>query len=132
MLTVETVSRIRCEHFVKGKRIREISRDLKVSRKVARGLGIRDAPLFDQRTASSLNSRVNFRLSIIYLRFHHDTLTRCPRERALNMPILRQLYPQTGQDLTIWSALVEKDLGALSVDPGDDIPDSRFISRLTF
>ncbi len=29
------------------------------------------------RAVSSLNSRVNFRLSVIYLRFHHDTLTWC-------------------------------------------------------
>src|SRR3984885_2354612 len=36
MLTVETVSRIRREHFVKGKTIREISRDLKVSRNTVR------------------------------------------------------------------------------------------------
>ena len=32
MLTVETASRIQREHFVKGKKIKEISRDLKVSR----------------------------------------------------------------------------------------------------
>jgi DNA-binding CsgD family transcriptional regulator len=32
MLTVETIGRIRREHFIKGKTIREISRDLKVSR----------------------------------------------------------------------------------------------------
>jgi hypothetical protein len=31
MLTVETIGRIRREHFIKGKTIREISRDLKVS-----------------------------------------------------------------------------------------------------
>src|ERR1700676_997070 len=36
MLTVETVSRIGREHFVKGKTIREISRDLKVSRNTVR------------------------------------------------------------------------------------------------
>jgi transposase len=36
MLTVETISRIRREHFVKGKTIREISRDLKVSRNTVR------------------------------------------------------------------------------------------------
>ena len=36
MLTVETVSRIRREHFVKGKTIKEISRDLKVSRNTVR------------------------------------------------------------------------------------------------
>src|SRR6195256_3298312 len=32
MLTVETIGRIRREHFIKGKTIREIARDLKVSR----------------------------------------------------------------------------------------------------
>src|SRR6476659_2747518 len=32
MLTVETVARIRREHFLKGKTIKEIARDLKVSR----------------------------------------------------------------------------------------------------
>ena len=31
MLTVETIGRIRREHFIKGKNIREIARDLKVS-----------------------------------------------------------------------------------------------------
>jgi 4a-hydroxytetrahydrobiopterin dehydratase len=31
MLTVETIGRIRREHFVKGKTIREIARDLKVA-----------------------------------------------------------------------------------------------------
>src|SRR5271155_2620270 len=36
MLTVETIGRIRREHFIKGKTIREISRDLKVSRNTAR------------------------------------------------------------------------------------------------
>src|ERR1700724_3953618 len=36
MLTVETISRIRRGHFVKGKTIKEISRDLKVSRNTVR------------------------------------------------------------------------------------------------
>ena len=36
MLTVETISGIRPEHFIKGKTIREISRDLKVSRNTVR------------------------------------------------------------------------------------------------
>jgi transposase len=36
MLTVETVGRIRREHFTKGKTIREIARDLKVSRNTVR------------------------------------------------------------------------------------------------
>ena len=31
MLTVETIGRIRREHFIKGKTIKEIARDLKVS-----------------------------------------------------------------------------------------------------
>ena len=33
MLVVETIARIRREHFIKGKTIKEIARDLKVSRK---------------------------------------------------------------------------------------------------
>ena len=32
MLVVETIARIRREHFIKGKTIKEIARDLKVSR----------------------------------------------------------------------------------------------------
>jgi hypothetical protein len=36
MLTVETIGRIRREHFLKGKRIKEIVRDLKVSRNTVR------------------------------------------------------------------------------------------------
>src|SRR6266700_2294986 len=36
MLTVETIGRIRREHFLKGKAIREIARDLKVSRNTVR------------------------------------------------------------------------------------------------
>src|SRR5438067_2847074 len=36
MLIVETVARIRREHFIKGKTIKEIARDLKVSRNTVR------------------------------------------------------------------------------------------------
>src|SRR5205807_2751016 len=36
MLTVETIGRIRREHFLKGKTIKEIARDLKVSRNKVR------------------------------------------------------------------------------------------------
>src|SRR5437764_13535195 len=36
MLVVETIGRIRREHFVKGKSIKEIARDLKVSRNTVR------------------------------------------------------------------------------------------------
>ena len=36
MLTVETIGRIRRDHFLKGKTIREIARDLKVSRNTVR------------------------------------------------------------------------------------------------
>jgi AraC-like DNA-binding protein len=36
MLTVETIGRIRREHFLKGKTIKEISRDLRVSRNTVR------------------------------------------------------------------------------------------------
>lgn len=36
MLVVETIARIRREHFTKGKTIKGINRDLRVSRKMAR------------------------------------------------------------------------------------------------
>ena len=36
MLVVETIARIRREHFIKGKTIKEIARDLKVSRHTVR------------------------------------------------------------------------------------------------
>lgn len=36
MLTVETIGRVRREHFLKGKTIKEIARDLKVSRNTVR------------------------------------------------------------------------------------------------
>jgi AraC-like DNA-binding protein len=36
MLTVETIERIRREHFLKGKTIKEIARDLNVSRNTVR------------------------------------------------------------------------------------------------
>ena len=36
MLIVETIARIRREHFIKGKTIKEITRDLKVSRNTVR------------------------------------------------------------------------------------------------
>src|ERR1700752_3550356 len=36
MLGVETIARIRREHFIKGKTIKEIARDLKVSRNTVR------------------------------------------------------------------------------------------------
>jgi predicted transcriptional regulator len=36
MLTVETIGRTRREHFIKGKTIGEIARDLKVSRNTVR------------------------------------------------------------------------------------------------
>src|SRR5438045_9644205 len=36
MLTVETIGRIRREHFLKGKTIRQIARDLRVSRNTVR------------------------------------------------------------------------------------------------
>src|SRR6185503_397840 len=35
-----------------------------------------------RRTASSLNSRVNFRLSMTHLQLHQNTLTRCLRNRV--------------------------------------------------
>jgi hypothetical protein len=46
MLVVQTIGRIRREHFVKGKSIREIVRELKVSRNAVRkgSAAHRDSP----------------------------------------------------------------------------------------
>jgi hypothetical protein len=43
MMTVETIGRIRREHFLKGKTIKEIARDLKVSRSTVRKV-VRSGP----------------------------------------------------------------------------------------
>jgi hypothetical protein len=40
MLVVETIARIRREHFIKGRTIKEIVRDLKVSRNTVRKVGV--------------------------------------------------------------------------------------------
>ena len=45
MLVVETIGRIRREHFVKGKSIKEIVRELKVSRNTVRKV-LRSGALF--------------------------------------------------------------------------------------
>src|ERR687887_385926 len=47
MLTVETIGRIRREHFIKGKTIREIARDLKVSRNTVRKVLRSDETAFE-------------------------------------------------------------------------------------
>jgi DNA-binding transcriptional regulator YhcF (GntR family) len=49
MLTEETIGRIRREHFIKGKTIRETARDLKVSRNTVRKVhvALRAALSFD-------------------------------------------------------------------------------------
>jgi hypothetical protein len=44
MLIVETIARIRREHFIKGKTIKEIARDLKVSRNTVRKV-LRSGPV---------------------------------------------------------------------------------------
>ncbi len=47
MLVVETVGRIRREHLVKGKSIKEIARDLKISRNTVRKVLRSGATSFD-------------------------------------------------------------------------------------
>ena len=51
MLIVETIARIRREHFIKGKTIKEIARDLKVSRNTVRKV------LRSERPPSSTSGR---------------------------------------------------------------------------
>jgi hypothetical protein len=45
----------------------------RVHAQIMRGLRHLHTPLRNQLHASSLNSRVNFRLSMAYLRFHKNT-----------------------------------------------------------
>jgi predicted transcriptional regulator len=52
MLIVETVGRIRREHLVKGKSIKEIARDLKISRNTVRKI------LRSEETSSSYDREV--------------------------------------------------------------------------
>ena len=59
MLTVDTIGRIRREHFRKGKTIKEIARDLRVSRntvrKVLRSGECQSAFKFDPGSASNFD-----------------------------------------------------------------------------
>ena len=47
MLVVETIGRLRREHFVKGKSIKEIDRELKVSRNTVRKVLRSDETCFE-------------------------------------------------------------------------------------
>ena len=51
MLVVETIGRIRREHFVKGKSIKEIVRELKVSRNTVRKVLRSGATIFEYTRA---------------------------------------------------------------------------------
>lgn len=55
MLVVETIVRIRREHFVKGKTINEVVRDLKVSRNTVRKVLRRDQGRRRSSTSASVN-----------------------------------------------------------------------------
>jgi hypothetical protein len=57
MLVVETIGRIRREHFVKGKSIKEIVRDLKISRKALRS----GETAFDQQREAQLRPKLGRR-----------------------------------------------------------------------
>ena len=59
MLVVETIARIRREHFVQGKAIKAIERDLKVSRNTVRKVIRSDATAFsyDRRSQPRPNRR---------------------------------------------------------------------------
>src|SRR6266481_4300950 len=57
MLTVETIGRIRREHFIKGKTIREISRDLKVSRNTVRKVLRSGETSFDAVAAAAVSGQ---------------------------------------------------------------------------
>src|SRR6185295_6713267 len=68
-----------------------------------------------KRTASSLNSRVNFRLSMTHLQLHQNTLTRCLRNRV------QSEFPNFDQDLR-YASLIEHLMAAIliRVDQLDD------------
>jgi plasmid maintenance system antidote protein VapI len=57
MLTVDTIGRIRREHFLKGKTIKEIARDLRVSRNTVRKVLRSGATFFEENSmqVSGLN-----------------------------------------------------------------------------
>jgi predicted transcriptional regulator len=63
MLIVETIARIKREHFIKGKTIKEIARDLKVSRNTVRKVLRSGETSFEPRTTLAL--------SVSRLEFHH-------------------------------------------------------------
>ena len=54
-MVVETIARIRREHFVQGKAIKAIERDLKVSRNTVRKVIRSDATAFSYDRRSQLN-----------------------------------------------------------------------------
>jgi predicted transcriptional regulator len=57
MLTVETIGRIRREHFIKGKTIKEIARDLKVSRNTVRRVLRSGATSLEAKDTAALAER---------------------------------------------------------------------------
>jgi AraC-like DNA-binding protein len=69
MLTVETIGRIRREHFVKGKTIKEIARDLKISRNTVRKIFRSNETSFVyERLSRGRSSRAGVPISIACLR----------------------------------------------------------------
>ena len=77
MLTVETIGRIRREHFIKGKTIREISRDLKVFRGLSR-LGHSEEAQDTHQERSVPSSTVAFRARDLLVR-HQMNASICTR-----------------------------------------------------
>ena len=59
MLTVETIGRIRREFFVKGKTIKEIARDLRLSRNTVRKVVRSQATSFEYGSAAAQARRLD-------------------------------------------------------------------------
>ena len=59
MLTVETIGRIRREFFVKGKTIKEIARDLRLSRNTVRKVVRSQATSFEYGSAAAQAQRLD-------------------------------------------------------------------------
>jgi hypothetical protein len=65
MVIVETIGRVRREHFVKGKTIKEIARDLKISRNTVRKIGALppQGELLGEQSAANPSRKANSLLS---------------------------------------------------------------------
>jgi hypothetical protein len=91
MLTVETIGRIRREHFVKGKTIKEITRDLKVSRNTVRKVLRSGETAFEYEREVQPRPKLGRWVSALDAAFS----THCPTIRLLPVAEPEPRLPQT-------------------------------------